>query len=141
MPPPSLPLFSVLSSSSGANAIGPPPSLLWGGGLLAIAGFWFGFCFSGDAMFLFWFSSALLWSSFVFWVFSVRLSLLSFSLGLDGLGLGLILHHKPLGKAFEVMCLHIPVHDRTSFEGDSFGGCLAVAVAARNLSIDISQSG
>ncbi|KAK0586462.1 hypothetical protein LWI29_007352 [Acer saccharum] len=37
--------------------------------------------------------------------------------GLDGLGLGLILHHKPLGKAFEVMCLHIPVHDRTSFEG------------------------
>ncbi|KAK1583384.1 hypothetical protein Q3G72_023286 [Acer saccharum] len=82
--------------------------------------------------------------------------------GLDGLGLGLILHHKPLGKAFEVRCLHIPVHDRTPFEGlvkfveqtvrleyasspnkpiylvgDSFGGCLALAVAARNPSIDL----
>ncbi|TXG66351.1 hypothetical protein EZV62_007626 [Acer yangbiense] len=39
---------------------------------------------------------------------------------LDGLGLGLILHHKLLGKAFEVMYLHIPVHDRTSFEDDLF---------------------
>ncbi|KAK4852770.1 hypothetical protein QYF36_026936 [Acer negundo] len=82
--------------------------------------------------------------------------------GLDGLGLGLILHHKPLGKAFEVRCLHIPVHDRTPFEGlikfveqtvrlehasspnkpiylvgDSFGGCLALAVASRNPSIDL----
>ncbi|KAL5768342.1 hypothetical protein ACOSP7_014900 [Xanthoceras sorbifolium] len=82
--------------------------------------------------------------------------------GLDGLGLGLILHHKPLGKAFEVRCLHIPVHDRTPFDGlvkfveqtvrlehasfpnkpiylvgDSFGGCLALAVAARNPSIDL----
>ncbi|KAJ0078708.1 hypothetical protein Patl1_23395 [Pistacia atlantica] len=37
--------------------------------------------------------------------------------GLDGLGLGLILHQKPLGKAFEVQCLHIPVYDRTPFEG------------------------
>lgn len=82
--------------------------------------------------------------------------------GIDGLGLGLILHHKPLGKAFEVRCLHIPVYDRTPFEGlvkfveetvrrehasspekpiylvgDSFGGCLALAVAARNPTIDL----
>lgn len=82
--------------------------------------------------------------------------------GVDGLGLGLILHHKPLGKAFEVRCLHIPVYDRTPFEGllkfveetvrlehasspekpiylvgDSFGGCLALAVAARNPTIDL----
>ncbi|KAK2648838.1 hypothetical protein Ddye_016327, partial [Dipteronia dyeriana] len=35
---------------------------------------------------------------------------------LDGLRLVLILHHKPLGKAFEVRCLHILVHDRTPFE-------------------------
>ncbi|KAK9292356.1 hypothetical protein L1049_020322 [Liquidambar formosana] len=82
--------------------------------------------------------------------------------GMDGVGLGLILHHKPLGKAFEVRCLHIPVYDRTPFEGlvkfveetvrlehasspnkpiylvgDSFGGCLALAVAARNPMIDL----
>ncbi|XP_022747720.1 acyltransferase-like protein At1g54570, chloroplastic isoform X2 [Durio zibethinus] len=82
--------------------------------------------------------------------------------GLDGVGMGLILHHKALGKVFEVQCLHIPVHDRTPFEGlvklveetirlenasrpnspiylvgDSFGGCLALAVAARNPNIDL----
>ncbi|THG00827.1 hypothetical protein TEA_014239 [Camellia sinensis var. sinensis] len=82
--------------------------------------------------------------------------------GMDGLGLGLILHHKALGKAFEVQCLHIPVYDRTPFEdlvkfveetvrlehasfpnkpiylvGDSFGGCLALAIAARNPTIDL----
>ncbi|XP_030534950.1 phytyl ester synthase 1, chloroplastic isoform X2 [Rhodamnia argentea] len=82
--------------------------------------------------------------------------------GLDGTGLGLILHHKALGRAFEVRCLHIPVYDRTPFEGlvkfiektikaehaasphkpiylvgDSFGGCLALAVAARNPTIDL----
>ncbi|KAL9686530.1 hypothetical protein QQ045_023990 [Rhodiola kirilowii] len=82
--------------------------------------------------------------------------------GLDGVGLGLSLHHKALGKAFEVRCLHIPVNDRTPFEelvkivdeavqvehasspnkpiyivGDSFGGCLALAVAARNRDIDL----
>nr|AZM65201.1 diacylglycerol acyltransferase 2 [Vitellaria paradoxa] len=82
--------------------------------------------------------------------------------GMDGVGLGLILHHKALGKAFEVRCLHIPVYDRTPFEdlvkfveetirfehasspnkpiylvGDSFGGCLALAVAARNPTIDL----
>ncbi|XP_048133815.1 phytyl ester synthase 1, chloroplastic isoform X1 [Rhodamnia argentea] len=82
--------------------------------------------------------------------------------GLDGTGLGLILHHKALGRAFEVRCLHIPVYDRTPFEdlvtfvaktvkaeyassphkpiylvGDSFGGCLALAVAAHNSTIDL----
>uniref|UniRef100_A0A2N9I8R5 AB hydrolase-1 domain-containing protein n=1 Tax=Fagus sylvatica TaxID=28930 RepID=A0A2N9I8R5_FAGSY len=82
--------------------------------------------------------------------------------GMDGTGLGLVLHHKALGKAFEVRCLHIPVHDRTPFEGlvklveeavrfehassphkpiylvgDSFGGCLALAVASRNPAIDL----
>ncbi|KAI3707659.1 hypothetical protein L6452_26286 [Arctium lappa] len=82
--------------------------------------------------------------------------------GLDGLGLGLILHEKALGKVFEVRSLHIPVQDRTPLEdlvqfveetvrlehayspkkpiylvGDSFGGCLALAVAARNPTIDL----
>ncbi|XP_010245387.2 PREDICTED: acyltransferase-like protein At1g54570, chloroplastic [Nelumbo nucifera] len=82
--------------------------------------------------------------------------------GTDGTGLGLLLHQKPLGKVFEVRCLHIPVYDRTSFEGlvkfvedavrlesalspnkpiylvgDSLGGCLALAVAARNPTIDL----
>ncbi|KAJ6796119.1 putative acyltransferase-like protein, chloroplastic [Iris pallida] len=81
---------------------------------------------------------------------------------IDGTGMGLILHHKSLGKVFEVRCLHIPMSDRTPFEGlvkfveqsvkhehalspkrpiyllgDSFGGCLALAVAARNPSIDL----
>ncbi|XWS58289.1 hypothetical protein CRYUN_Cryun08bG0021100 [Craigia yunnanensis] len=84
--------------------------------------------------------------------------------GLDGVGMGLILHHKALGKVFEVQCLHIPVHDRTPFEGlvklveetvrlehasrpnspiylvgDSFGGCLVLAVAARNPNIDLVE--
>ncbi|GLT95241.1 hypothetical protein SLE2022_129340 [Rubroshorea leprosula] len=82
--------------------------------------------------------------------------------GLDGVGMGLLLHHKALGKVFEVRCLHIPIYDRTPFEelvafveetvrlenalcpnkpiylvGDSFGGCLALAVAARNPKIDL----
>nr|XP_043621836.1 acyltransferase-like protein At1g54570, chloroplastic [Erigeron canadensis] len=82
--------------------------------------------------------------------------------GLDGLGLGLMLHEKALGKFFEVRSLHIPVQDRTPLEdliqlveesvrfehsasskkpiylvGDSFGGCLALAVAARNPTIDL----
>ncbi|RDX99327.1 Acyltransferase-like protein, chloroplastic, partial [Mucuna pruriens] len=82
--------------------------------------------------------------------------------GMDGTGWGLTLHHQALGKAFEVRCLHIPVHDRTPFEGlvklveetvkleyslspnkpiylvgDSFGGCLALAVAARNPTVDL----
>ncbi|KAM1144750.1 hypothetical protein FF1_033516 [Malus domestica] len=88
--------------------------------------------------------------------------ILLFLPGLDGTGWGLILHHKALGKAFEVRCLHIPVNDRTPFEGlvkfveetirlehssspnkpiylvgDSFGGCLSLAVAARNPTIDL----
>ncbi|XP_065631416.1 phytyl ester synthase 1, chloroplastic [Quercus suber] len=82
--------------------------------------------------------------------------------GMDGTGLGLVLHHTALGKAFEVWCLHIPVHDCTPFEGlvklveetvrfehassphkpiylvgDNFGGCLALAVASRNPAIDL----
>ncbi|CAL9238755.1 unnamed protein product [Arabidopsis halleri] len=82
--------------------------------------------------------------------------------GMDGTGMGLVPHHKALGKAFHVWCLHIPVLDRTPFEGlvkvvedvlrqeqatrpnkpiylvgDSFGGCLALAVAARNCSLDL----
>lgn len=82
--------------------------------------------------------------------------------GVDGTGMGLVMHHKSLGKVFEVRCLHIPVNDRTLFEGlvkfvensvkhehaispkkpiylvgDSFGGCLALSVAARNPSIDL----
>ncbi|KAK9139442.1 hypothetical protein Scep_009123 [Stephania cephalantha] len=82
--------------------------------------------------------------------------------GMDGIGLGLILHHKALGRVFEVRCLHIPVDDRTPFEelvkyvestvrrehalhpgrpvyivGDSLGGSLALAVAARNPAIDL----
>ncbi|EOY11184.1 Esterase/lipase/thioesterase family protein isoform 2 [Theobroma cacao] len=65
-------------------------------------------------------------------------------------------------RVFEVQCLHVPVCDRTPFEGlvkvveetlrlehasrpnspiylvgDSFGGCLALAVAARNPTIDL----
>ncbi|KAK3164363.1 hypothetical protein QOZ80_1AG0016610 [Eleusine coracana subsp. coracana] len=88
--------------------------------------------------------------------------LLLFLPGTDGVGMGLILHHKSLGKVFEVRCLHIPVNDRTPFEGllqtvekcikhehnvspnrpiyllgDSFGGCLALSVAARNPQIDL----
>ncbi|KAK7337858.1 hypothetical protein VNO77_18446 [Canavalia gladiata] len=87
---------------------------------------------------------------------------LMFLPGMDGTGMGLALHHQALGKAFEVRCLHIPVHDRTPFEGlvkfveeavklehalapnkpiylvgDSFGGCLALAVAARNPTVDL----
>uniref|UniRef100_A0A7N0T502 Uncharacterized protein n=2 Tax=Kalanchoe fedtschenkoi TaxID=63787 RepID=A0A7N0T502_KALFE len=82
--------------------------------------------------------------------------------GIDGTGLGLILHHKSLGKFFQVRCLHIPVADRTPFEGlvnlvedgvklehakspgrpiylvgDSVGGCIALSVAARNPNIDL----
>ncbi|KAK7397268.1 hypothetical protein VNO78_18435 [Psophocarpus tetragonolobus] len=82
--------------------------------------------------------------------------------GMDGTGLGLTLHHQALGKTFEVRCLHIPVRDQTPFEGlvklvgeavkleyalspnkpiylvgDSFGGCLALAVAAHNPTVDL----
>ncbi|ERN16884.1 hypothetical protein AMTRI_Chr02g264470 [Amborella trichopoda] len=82
--------------------------------------------------------------------------------GMDGTGLGLILHHQALGRIFDVRCMHIPIYDRTPFEGlvkfvedtvrlehalspdrpiyllgDSLGGCLALAVAARNPAIDL----
>ncbi|KAF3785254.1 Acyltransferase-like protein [Nymphaea thermarum] len=88
--------------------------------------------------------------------------LLLFLPGTDGTGLGLITHHRALGRMFEVRCMHIPIFDRTPFEGlvkfveemvqsehklcpnrpiylvgDSFGGCLALAVAARNPTIDL----
>ncbi|KAK9108567.1 hypothetical protein Syun_024578 [Stephania yunnanensis] len=82
--------------------------------------------------------------------------------GLDGVGLGLVSHHQRLGKFFDIWCLHIPVADRTPFKdlvllventikleyshspnspiyliGESLGGCLALAVAARNPDIDL----
>ncbi|WVZ52983.1 hypothetical protein U9M48_003978 [Paspalum notatum var. saurae] len=102
--------------------------------------------------------------------------------GVDGMGMGLFMHHKALGRfsvfliisdiyyphddptcrIFELRCLHVPFHDRTPFEdlvtmvedvvrkehatspnkpiyllGNSFGGCLALAVAARNPHIDL----
>ncbi|CAL9776764.1 unnamed protein product [Musa acuminata subsp. burmannicoides] len=82
--------------------------------------------------------------------------------GIDGTGLGLIRHHQRLGKIFDIWCLHIPVMDRTSFEGlveyvertinseksyslnkpiylvgESIGACLALAVAARNPDFDL----
>ncbi|KAJ6314933.1 hypothetical protein OIU78_018422 [Salix suchowensis] len=40
--------------------------------------------------------------------------------GIDGVGLGLSMHHSTLGKIFDIWCLHIPVKDRTSFLGSSF---------------------
>ncbi|KAL8521233.1 hypothetical protein ACS0TY_011682 [Phlomoides rotata] len=82
--------------------------------------------------------------------------------GIDGFGMGMMLHHKAMGKVFEVRCMHIPVHDRTPYEGlvkfvenvvrdehalcpnkpiylvgDSFGGCIALSVAASNPTIDV----
>ncbi|PAN13298.1 hypothetical protein PAHAL_2G326900 [Panicum hallii] len=82
--------------------------------------------------------------------------------GIDGVGLGLIRHHEKLAKMFELWCLHIPVEDRTSFEGlvelvettvksessrasdrpvylvgESVGACVALAVAVRNPDIDL----
>ncbi|KAL8557493.1 hypothetical protein ACS0TY_004795 [Phlomoides rotata] len=82
--------------------------------------------------------------------------------GVDGVGLGLTLHHERLSKIFDIWCMHIPLTDRTSFAemvkfvesavrieysrapnrpiylvGESFGGCLTLAVAARNPDIDL----
>ncbi|GKV40675.1 hypothetical protein SLEP1_g48285 [Rubroshorea leprosula] len=82
--------------------------------------------------------------------------------GIDGTGLGLLMHHQKLGKIFDIWCLHIPVKDRTSFTGllqlvestirseysrspnrpiylvgESLGGCLALAVSNRNPDIDL----
>ncbi|KAJ0850430.1 putative alpha/Beta hydrolase [Helianthus annuus] len=83
-------------------------------------------------------------------------------LGIDGTGAGLVIHEKTLGKVYNVQCLHIPVWDRTSLEGlihiveeivmiertlspnkpiyllgESFGGALALCVAARNPTVDL----
>ncbi|KAK3026748.1 hypothetical protein RJ639_042201 [Escallonia herrerae] len=88
--------------------------------------------------------------------------LLLFLPGIDGVGLGLILHHQRLGKIFDIWCLHIPLMDRTPYPelvkivektvrsencrspnrpiylvGESFGGCLALDVAAHNPDIDL----
>ncbi|KAI4988909.1 hypothetical protein ZWY2020_036226 [Hordeum vulgare] len=82
--------------------------------------------------------------------------------GIDGVGLGLIRHHQRLAKVFDMWCLHIPVQDRTSFQGlvehvertvktessrapdrpiylvgESVGACIALAVAARNRDTDL----
>ncbi|KAL8196346.1 hypothetical protein R6Q57_025346 [Mikania cordata] len=82
--------------------------------------------------------------------------------GMDGTGAGLVVHEKALGKIFHVQCLHVPALDRTSLDGliqiveetvmiehslsqkkpiyiigDSFGGALALAIAARNPTIDL----
>ncbi|KAM3244924.1 hypothetical protein ACQJBY_056322 [Aegilops geniculata] len=82
--------------------------------------------------------------------------------GIDGMGMGLCMHHKALGTIFELRCMHIPLRDRTPFEelvtmvedvvraehsasptkpiyilGNSFGGCIALAVAARNPGTDL----
>ncbi|KAB1202858.1 hypothetical protein CJ030_MR8G024971 [Morella rubra] len=88
--------------------------------------------------------------------------LLFFLPGLIGVGLGLLKQHRRLGKIFEIWSLHIPVMDRTPFTellklvertirsehqrspnrpiylvGESFGGCVALAVAACNPDIDL----
>eukprot|EP01018_Ginkgo_biloba_P005958 Gb_18591 [translate_table: standard] len=93
----------------------------------------------------------------------VNAPLLLYLPGIDGTGLGMILHHESLGALFEVRCLHIPATDRTSFEGlvvyveetlklevrrsssrpiyllgECLGGCLALALAARNPEIDLA---
>ncbi|OVA17415.1 Diacylglycerol acyltransferase [Macleaya cordata] len=82
--------------------------------------------------------------------------------GMDGVGLGLLMHHQRLGKMFDIWCLHIPVTDRTPFKdlvqlvertvksensrspnrpiylvGESLGGCVALAVAANNPDMDL----
>ncbi|XP_072992605.1 phytyl ester synthase 2, chloroplastic-like isoform X1 [Typha latifolia] len=88
--------------------------------------------------------------------------LLLFLPGIDGVGFGLIRHQERLGKIFDIWCLHIPVMDRTPFEGlveyaertvkseksrlqgrpiylvgESIGACIALSVAARNPGIDL----
>lgn len=81
---------------------------------------------------------------------------------IDGLGLILTLHFQRLGKIFDIWCLHIPIDDRTPFPelvklvvgtirsehyhspkrpiylvAESFGGCLALAVASCCPDIDL----
>ncbi|KMZ64320.1 Acyltransferase-like protein, chloroplastic [Zostera marina] len=82
--------------------------------------------------------------------------------GIDGTGFGLIRHHQKLKRMFDIWCLHIPVMDRTPFEGivayvektlrseiinsknkpiylvgESLGSCIALTVAARNPDVDL----
>ncbi|XP_057800472.1 phytyl ester synthase 2, chloroplastic-like [Salvia miltiorrhiza] len=82
--------------------------------------------------------------------------------GVDGVGLGLMMEHERLGKIFDIWCMHIPLKDRTPLTdlvkfvestvktehlrvpnrpiylvGESFGACLALAVAACNPEIDL----
>ncbi|KAL3690999.1 hypothetical protein R1sor_004650 [Riccia sorocarpa] len=79
-----------------------------------------------------------------------------------GTGLGFSMQQENLGRLFELRCLKIPLRDRTPFEGlvsfveetvrnearnhpgrpiyllgESFGGVLALAVAARNPKLDL----
>lgn len=86
----------------------------------------------------------------------------TYQAGIVGTGLGLSLHHRRLGEMFDIWCLHIPATDTTPFAelvklvestvksenyqlperpiylvGQSFGACLALAVAARNPGVDI----
>ncbi|KAI3464039.1 hypothetical protein Pfo_020702 [Paulownia fortunei] len=88
--------------------------------------------------------------------------LLLFLPGIDGVGLGLMLHHKRLGEIFDIWCLHIPFADRTPLAelvmlvestvrseheqaaqrptylvGESLGASLALVVAAQNPDIDL----
>ncbi|KAK8693269.1 hypothetical protein V6N13_070860 [Hibiscus sabdariffa] len=88
--------------------------------------------------------------------------LLLFLPGIDGTGLGLIMHHHKLGKMFNIWCLHIPVQDRTPFNelvklvetairsenfrspnrpiylvAESLGACIALSAAARNPNLDL----
>ncbi|CAL5330389.1 unnamed protein product [Camellia sinensis] len=64
--------------------------------------------------------------------------------GMDGLGLGLILHHKALGNNLVKFVEETVRLEHASFPnkpiylvGDSFGGCLALAIAACNPTIDL----
>nr|ADN33905.1 esterase/lipase/thioesterase family protein [Cucumis melo subsp. melo] len=75
--------------------------------------------------------------------------ILLFLPGMDGTGCGLILHHKALGKLVLSEGLVKLVEETIRSEhacspnkpiylvGDSFGGCLALAVASRNPKIDL----
>ncbi|KAL3526209.1 hypothetical protein ACH5RR_014581 [Cinchona calisaya] len=93
---------------------------------------------------------------------SASTPLLLFLPGLVGVGSGIVLQCPKLGEIFDVWCLHIPISDRSSFSdlvklveetvrsensrrpqtpiylvGESFGGCLALAIASRNPDIDL----
>ncbi|CAN6469289.1 unnamed protein product [Victoria cruziana] len=59
--------------------------------------------------------------------------------GIDGTGLGLISHHRALGRMFEVRCMHIPVFDRTPLEGDSVKMALVDAEDQLSLLDSINQ--